>query len=178
MNFGTDLNSGYTEHLVTLKEKGLLFPKKVGIISLGALLAVGITVLGFTVLSQMATLVPFLLALVGYGVWYLWRFVSVEYEYSLMQGEISFDVIYGRRLRKSYYSTPVKNMEKICPVQKGDAKEGADRTLFCASEKANPRTVWALVREEGGGRTLLYFEMTEKAERLLRQTNARAFFGN
>ena len=170
-------SSSFVEHLVSLKEKSLLLPKKIAIVGLGALLA-GISVaLGFTVLQKLPAVLPIALILIGYLIWFLWRFVSVEYEYSILQGEISIDVIYGCRQRKSLYTTPLSKIEKLGYAAKGDFRDTADQTVFAASEKSNPNTVWALVREDGGSKTLLYFELTEKAEKAIRRENPRIFFG-
>ncbi len=181
MNRLADWNSSYTstfvEHLVSLKEKQMLFPKKAAIVGLGALLAGGAVALGLTVLRRYFPLLPFALALIGFLVWFLWRFVSVEFEYSIAQGEIAFDIIYGRRQRKNLYTATISKMEKIGYAAKGACRERADKTVFAASEMAHPNTVWALIREESGQKTLLYFEMTEKAEKALRKENARIFFG-
>ncbi len=95
---GNEFLPNYVEHIVPLKETKLLLPKKLGILSLAFLLsAIGI-ILAVTVLKTFAAaLVPVFLILVMFLVWYLWRFVSVEFEYTILQGEMNFDVVYGRR---------------------------------------------------------------------------------
>ena len=176
-----DWQSGYSasivEHLVPLKEKSLLLPKKIAIVGLGAVLLGIAAALGMTLMRQVPAVLPVAAILIGYLIWFLWRFVSIEFEYSILQGEISVDVIYGRRQRKSLYSAPISKFEKIGYAAKGDCRDTADRTVFAASEKTNPNTLWALIREDGGSKTILYFELTEKAEKALRRENARLFFG-
>ena len=176
-----DWQSGYSasfvEHLVSLKEKSLLLPKKIAIVGLGAVLFGIAAALGLTVLQQIPAALPIAAILIGYLIWFLWRFVSIEFEYSILQGEIAVDVIYGRRQRKSLFTAPISKIEKIGYAARGDCREVVDQTIFAASEKNHPNTIWALIREEGGKKTLLYFELTPKAEKALRRENSRIFFG-
>ena len=178
---GNEFLPNYVEHLVPLQEKRLVLPKKLGLIALAVFLVVG--VMTATIVTNLALLggVVFLLLLgIMILVWYLWRFVSIEYEYTILGGDLSFEVIYGRRQRKKFYSTHLKNIEKLAPVDgKPVTKEnfrGVTREVFCASKMENPRTWYAIIKEEGGEKTLLFFEVTDKAEKALRFYNSRAFF--
>lgn len=178
---GNEFLPNYVEHIVPLKETKLLLPKKLGILSLAFLLAVIGIALAVTVLKTFAAaLVPVFLILVMFLVWYLWRFVSVEFEYTILQGEMKFDVVYGRRQRKHYYTMPLNRVEKMVPLSSSPSflnSVTAEKEIFCASKKENPFTWCALVREENSSVTLVYFEMTTKAEKVLRFYNSRAFLG-
>ena len=120
-----------------------------------------------------------LMILISFVVWYLWRFVSIEYEYAVHQGELSFDVVYGRRQRKHYYTAVLRNVEKIAKLENGRVpeadKNGVNKEVFCASKYTSPYARYAIVREDNGTKTLLIFEVTEKGEKVLRFYNARAF---
>lgn len=179
---GNEFLPNYVEHLVPLEETKQVLPKKLGIIALGAVLTVILfSLVLFSNLQFFGQLILFFIFGIALLMWYLWRFVSKEFEYTILQGEMSFDVIYGRRSRKPLYSAPIRNMEKISsPASPAHAADlaAADKTVFAASRMTNPNTRYALVREENGSRTLLYFEITEKAEKSLRFYNAKAFFGN
>lgn len=179
---GNEFLPNYVEHLVPLQEKKLLRKKKIGIVLLGVFLLVLLIVcLTVSFLQFLGQFVPFFLLGIAFLMWYLHRFVSVEFEYAISGGEISFDVVYGRRQRKPYYSAKIAKMEKIAPVLEKEISAaslpGITREVFCASSMKNPATWYAVVAEEGGGKTLLFFEMTAKAEKVLRFHNARAFFG-
>lgn len=178
---GNEFLPNYVEHIVPLQEKKMIRPKKIGIILLAVLMVLGVFAFILTYV-HFAHLGAVILILVAYVIWYLWRFVSVEFEYTIHQGEISFDIVYGRRQRKSYYSTPISRIEKICPLQDGKVPEkdlqGVGREVFCAAAKTNPNTRYAIVTGEDQTKTLLYFEVTQKAEKVLRFHNAKAFFGN
>ena len=177
---GNEFLPNYVEHLVPLQEKRLLLPKKLAIIGLALALLVGVVIAStVSFLQFLGGLIFILLLAIVILVWYLWRFVSVEYEYTILGGDITFEAIYGRRQRKKYYFTPLKNIEKLAPVNgQTVTKEqfhGVTREVFCAAKMKNPKTWYAIVKEENGGKTLLFFEVTEKAEKALRFYNGRAF---
>ncbi len=179
---GNEFLPNYVEHLVPLQEKKMLIGKKLGIIFMGVfLLALLIFATTFSFLQFLGQFIPFLLLGIAFLMWYLWRYVSVEFEYTISGGEISFDVVYGRKQRKEYYTAKITRMEKIAPLAgKEITRESFPeirREIFCASTKKNPNTWYAIVLEEDGGKTLLFFEMTAKAEKVLRFHNSRAFFG-
>ncbi|MBR2634435.1 MAG: hypothetical protein IKD31_02520 [Clostridia bacterium] len=178
---GSDFLPNFVEHIVPLKETRLVLPKKLMLIGFALLLVVLVFIASFSFLQILTALVPVALILVAFVVWYLWRFVSVEFEYTVMQGEISFEAIYGRRQRKKVYSTPLSRVEKFARVENGRVPEAdrarAAKEVFCASAMKNPNTWYALVKEENGETTLLLLELTEKAEKTLRFFNNRAFLG-
>jgi hypothetical protein len=178
---GSEFLPNYVEHLVPLEEKKLILPKKLAII-FSALVLVIVAIL-FVALYVPAFAGPMSVIFIGIAilVWYLWRFVSVEFEYTILQGEINIDVVYGRRQRKEFYSTPVSHVEKFAPLG-GDTAFPPNpgeykKICFAASSKKNPNTWYAVIREADQSRTLLFFEMTPKAEKVLRFYNGRAFLG-
>ncbi len=177
---GNEFLPNYTEHLVPLQEPKQVLPKKLAVLGLGLVLTLALfCLILFSELQFLGGLILILIFGIAVLMWYLWRFVSVEFEYTILQGEISFDIIYGRRSRKAFYSTPIRNMEKIAsPESPSLAADlaAADKTIFAASRMKNPNTRYAVIREENGSHTLLYFEITEKAEKSLRFYNAKAFF--
>ena len=179
---GNEFLPNYVEHLVPLQEKRLILPRKLAVIGLAialtALVAVAATV---SFLQFLGGAIFILLLGIMILVWYLWRFASIEYEYTISGGEITFEVIYGRRQRRTYYSTHLKNIEKLAPVDgktvTKESVQGVTREVFCASKMSNPKTWYAIVKEENGEKTLLFFEVTEKAEKALHFYAGRAFFG-
>ena len=177
---GNEFLPNYVEYLVPLEEPKQVLPKKLGIIALGCVLIIALfCLILFSGLQFLGGLILFLIFGIAAVMWYLWRFVSIEFEYTILQGEMSFDIIYGRRSRKPFYSTPIRNMEKISsPASPSHASDlaAADKTVFAACRMDNPNTRYAVVREENASRTLLYFEITEKAEKSLRFYNSKAFF--
>ncbi len=177
---GNEFLPNYVEHIVPLQEKKLILPKKIGIIFAAIFLVFVVLALILT-FNAIAGLGAVLLILVAYVIWYLWRFVSIEFEYTVIQGELSFDIVYGRRQRKKYFSTPISKIEKFGKMENGEVPQadlqGVEREVFCAAKKTNPNTRYALLKDQDGKKVLLYFEITEKAEKVLRFHNSRAFMG-
>ena len=182
-NNGNEFLPNYVEHLVPLQEKRLILPRKLAIIALAVFLTVGLGFAMFAtpILQYFGGGIFLLLLGIMILIWYLWRFASIEYEYTILGGELSFEIVYGRRQRKKYYAAKLNRIEKLSPVGgkvigKNDF-QGVTRELFCAAKMTNPRTWYAIVKEESGEKTLLFFEVTEKAEKALRFYAGRAFFG-
>ncbi|MBR3837262.1 MAG: hypothetical protein IKJ74_03865 [Clostridia bacterium] len=177
---GNEFLPNYVEHIVPLKEPKLVLPKRIALICGAILLVMAIIVL-MVLFPAVGGLGAIFFILAAYVIWFLWRFVSVEFEYTIHQGEISFDIVYGRRQRKHYYTAKLARVEKIAPLQNGEVPKadlnGVDKTVFCATKKKSPYARYAIVREEDGKKTLLYFEIMEKAEKVLRFYNSRAFLG-
>ncbi|MBR7165030.1 MAG: hypothetical protein IKD18_02010 [Clostridia bacterium] len=177
---GNEFLPNYVEHIVPLKEAKLVLPKKIALICGAVLLVMAIIVL-MVLFPAVGGLGAIFFILTAYVIWLLWRFVSIEFEYTIHQGEISFDIVYGRRQRKHYYTAKLARVEKIAPLQNGQVPQadlqGVNKTVFCATKKTSPFARYAVVHEEDGTKTLLYFEIMEKAEKVLRFYNSRAFFG-
>jgi len=180
---GNEFLPNYVEHLVPLQEKRLIMPRRLLIIGITVVLVLGLFVAMFATpaLQYFGGLIFLLLLGIMILTWYLWRFASIEYEYTILGGELSFEIIYGRRQRKKHYSTPLKNIEKLAPVNGHTVTvadfPGVTREIFCASKMTNLKTWYAIVKEDNGSKTLLFFEVTEKAEKALRFYNGRAFLG-
>ena len=174
---GNDFLTGYVEHLVPLKEKSILLSKKIKIALLGAVLCAA--VFGLSRLPIPSGIVPVLLVGIAVLLWYLWQFTSVEYEYTIVEGEMEIEVIYGKSRRKHFYTVPRGKFEKIAKV---NGKEytlsdfpNIKKEVFCASTRTGENTCYAIVAEEGGNKALLFFEMTPKAEKALRTYHRSAF---
>lgn len=178
---GNEFLPNYVEHIVPLQEKKLILPKKIALIFGSILLILTILTVALS-FPAVAGLVAVFLILAAYLIWYLSRFVSIEFEYVIHQGEIAFDIVYGRKQRKPYYTAQLKSIEKIAPLVNASVPPSdfhdVSREVFCASKKTSPYARYAIVREENGKKTILYFEVTEKAEKVLHFYNSRAFFGN
>lgn len=179
-NSSNEYLPNYVEHIVPLQEKKYSVPRKLALVGVAVGLLALILVLTITSFLQYLGGAVFLLLLgCGILIWYLSRFASVEYEYVILGGEIRIETVYGRMQRKHCYDTSVSRVEKIAPVAgqtiEASAFEGVTKTLFCASTMDNPRTHYLLIREENGEKTLLFLELTEKGEKVLRFLCRRAF---
>ena len=84
------------------------------------LIQAGAFVLSIGILFLAMTFAPeffiFALAAVGFGVYYLFGFLSREYEYILTNGDLDVDCIHGKSRRRRIFSGDLKNFEMMAHV--------------------------------------------------------------
>ncbi len=135
-----------------------------------ALLIVGMTT---KLLVPMLALVPLSLWII---VFFTWRYVSVEYEYSLTGGVMSLSYIYGGRSRKHVADIRIKSMSAVAPFDGEYIKQAEayapEHTLDFTSDLQKPEVYYALYETEEGRRGILYFEATEQTLKILRYYNS------
>lgn len=107
-------------------------------------------------------------------VFFTWRYLDVEYEYSMTSGVMTFSHIYGRRSRKVKLELTLKSCQEIAPLsdeafarleQRGIARE----YRFLSADDA-PEIYYALF-EEDEELSVVLFEPTQKALSILRFYN-------
>lgn len=82
------------------------------VLALLTLLAVGV----FIVAGFYAMYVVFFIVLFGYIAYKVWQFTDVEYEYSILNGEVTIDRIAGQSRRKTMEVFSVTNAEIVAPA--------------------------------------------------------------
>lgn len=130
------------------------------------------------------------LALVPVFTWMLvfftWRYVDVEYEYSITSGELTFSKIYGNRSRRTCLRVLLRDAVRIAPL--GDEREAARATEyrpereFSAISSLRAPDIYFILFEYGGKedgkqtkrRAIFYFEATQKALQICRFYNPSA----
>lgn len=173
------------EFAVRQKIEGKWRLARFGMIALYVAYVLGLLILGFT-----AKIIVPLLALIPVTTWILvfitWRFVSVEYEYSITSGELTFSKIYGGRSRRTIVSLPLREAVRIAPLDNGAESEKAmayrpEREFSAISSLYAPDIYYILFEhetKEGGKlkkhRTILYIEATAKALQICRFYNPSA----
>lgn len=159
------------------KSKTLLF-KKLTLIFIYCLWVGGWLLVGL----NFSLIVPFL-ALIPLSLWILvfftWRMVQVEYEYSYFSGVLTVCKILGSRSRKKLAEITIRNISVICPCDEEHATRvdsfREDKTVFAASSTQSPDLYAALWTTEEGVKQALFFEPNEKALKILKYYNASAF---
>ena len=126
---------------------------------------------------QERTFVPVWMGLCGIAYWFLSRFVNIEYEYRIIQGEFQMDIIYGQRQRKELMSCRVRDMEIIHPLD--DAGKAALASCShvddCSiSQKKPTPDVYYFTYTENGKKYGLVFEATKKTLDIMKFYNASA----
>ncbi|MEG0542391.1 MAG: hypothetical protein RR528_08690, partial [Angelakisella sp.] len=102
----------FIEKLVSRKTGG----KELGI-KLGAVALVVVAAAVSFMIPFLQMVLPLVLLGVGWVGWKIWNRSSVEYEYSLSNGELTIDAIYGQQKRKTVISIGLRErLELMAPV--------------------------------------------------------------
>ena len=111
---------------------------------------------------------PALLALIPITLWMLifatWRYVNVEYEYSVTSGVITFSYIYGGRSRKQVGELDIRQVDELLPLSDpfterrldGFDPEAGD---FFISSKDSETAYAAIYVDEDGVKCVVYLEV-------------------
>lgn len=122
---------------------------------------------------------PLILVCVGIGVWYVWRFFHVEYEYAMVGGELKVDVIYGQRQRKNLLKTSANRFESFGPCNEAALArlQSPDITVRVnAVSSPDDEGIYYAVFPGEKGRTALLFQPSDKILRLIRMHAQRSIF--
>ncbi len=123
------------------------------------------------------TFVPVWMALCGIAYWFLSRFVNIEYEYRIVQGEFQMDIIYGQRQRKEVMEVRVREMEVIRPFDEAAKAAIADcaQVYDCSVSRKKPTPdVYYFTYQEMGQKKAVIFEATKKTLDIMKFYNAQA----
>ena len=108
-----------------------------------------------------------------------WKYVQVEYEYTIGGGTFFLAKVYGKKKRKPLLEAELKSALLIAPrteefMEKAE-RMGVDEVIWAVSSPESER-IWMLLyeEEESKERILLFFEGEERSIRLLRHYNPRA----
>ena len=168
-----DHATNYTEQTVAQKPEG-----KFRLYRLLMVLGYVVYALAFFLLFTAGPVkIPMLVALLPVTLWILvfftWRYVSVEYEYFLGNGVLTFTKVYGGRTRKVLFALPIRDMETVTPL--ADSRETLNTVSAVldlrGSEKA-PGAYCFTAKDESGHRVAVLFSATEKALKILKYYNA------
>lgn len=165
------------EYTVAERKSAVLRLKKLTLIILYCLYAVGLFVLGATLrlVAPLIALVPVTLWMI---IFFTWRYTQVEYEYSYFAGVLTVSRVLGGRSRKKLAEITLKGVTAVyrCDEEGAERIEafGEEKTVFAASSAEAEGLYAALWCDEDGKKHALYFEPTEKALKIIRYYNASA----
>lgn len=92
-----------------------------------------------------------------YASWYVISSQRVEYEYSVLDDEITISSIIAHRKRKVLIKFSAKNIEETGFVSQSDAPiQAYDKTVFAGNDK-DSYLCWAVVYSQKSGRSLVVF---------------------
>ena len=126
-----------------------------------------------SILAPMLAVVPLTTWIL---VWLTWRYVSVEYEYSMTGGVMTLSRIYGGRTRRRVAEIVIREAVAIAPFEGDHIKQAEryapERTLDFSVDLQRPNVYYMLYETPDKRRGMLYFEATDHALRVLRYYNS------
>ncbi len=174
-----DITSPF-EYVVAEKLTPKLKRRRAGLIALYILFP--IVTLVITATSALGPLLAAMCTFLALATWMLvfftWRYVSIEYEYTVVSGRVTFCKIYGGRSRKKMLEFMIKDAEVIAPlddVGRSKIKDFAPEHSYSAlsSEDAEDG-YFMLFEDDKNGRCVFYFEATSHMQKICRYYNPRA----
>ena len=112
-------------------------------------------------------------------IFFTWRYVNIEYEYSITSGEVTVSRILGGRSRKDMIRFRLRDCSMIAPLGDRMWREkaelfGANQTISALSSEDAADAYFAAFEDENGKKSIVYFEATEKAIKICRFYNPAA----
>ena len=118
--------------------------------------------------------ITFLPLLIWAMIFFTWRFVSPEYEYSTLSGEITFTTIFGGKSRRKLFTINIRDFQKIAPYDEAAeayvSAQKCARDFQCMSSLQAPDLYYGIFML-GEEKCVVYFEATEKALKILKYYN-------
>lgn len=124
--------------------------------------------------------IPMFIALLPVLTWiitfFTWRFVSIEYEYYILDGEFRLIEVFGSKSMRELCRARISAMEVIAPYRgsakhKADAFDAADR-ICGVSTMDNPDIYYAVFTDAEGKKRVVFFEATEKTLKVIKYYNS------
>ena len=112
----------------------------------------------------MMPLIP-LLVIAGciYGIYWVYSFRNLEFEYSVTNGDLTVDKIINKRRRKRVVSFDVREAEEMGKYDANRlAQREVDKRLIASVSDTGENAWYILARTPKYGRTLLVFSPNEK----------------
>ena len=108
-----------------------------------------------------------------------WKYLDVEYEYSIWYGSFELAKIYSKKKRKDLMSAEIKEFLLIAPASEeyvNKAQHFEPQNTYCAISSKDAENVWLFV--SGGKdepRNLVLFEADDRMLTLLKTSNPSVF---
>ena len=164
-----DYSINTLEYMVAKKTDGKLRLRR--FLTVLLILLIGAPILYIT-FSKVPPLGAVVVILIAYFIIISMRATKLEYEYQIVQGELTMDVIIGASKRKSLTSFLIREAESIAPYT-GKTPDGAKVIDACISP-SDPATWCAVYKDADGNKTALLFSIQEKALELFKYYNRQA----
>lgn len=159
-------NEAYAEWLVKRKAPAYTYALKGVMIFLcviGAFLALT-TVWGILILT-----------VIGAATYFLFQSVNLEFEYLVVNDQLTIDKIMGRSRRKKAWEGTMEEIQIVAPSDSyvlKDYERSGMKTLDFSSHETGAKT-YSLIQQNGANTTRVIFEPNDKVLHCLRMRNPR-----
>ncbi|MGI6742078.1 MAG: hypothetical protein ACOX4O_00235 [Eubacteriales bacterium] len=110
--------------------------------------------------------IPLFVFVDGFILRHLFRYVDIEYEYTVVSGELRVDIIYGNARRKEWVAKKFADMTAIAPYKdqyKAAAEDSSINNVYDATSSTDsPDCYYCLFNDENDDKCVLFFEATTK----------------
>ena len=93
----------------------------------------------------------------AWGAWWLIQTQYIEYEYSVLNGDLDIDCITGKRKRKRVVQVRSKKIDDLLPVTQNLNLQGFQRVLYACTSKETA-TFYVTYQSKKFGRTIVLME--------------------
>ncbi len=177
-DMGDNAASNFVNYGVKKKTDGQLMVKKLFLI-LGYTLFVAVFAafcFGIILPIKIPPLFAFVILFTCILVFFTWRYVQVEYEYIILDGEFKMLEIFGSKQMRELCKVRVSAMTIIAPYS-GEHKTAADaipteKRIMSISSPSASDIYYAVYKNSEGDDCAVFFEATEKTLKVLRYYNS------
>ena len=168
------------EYIIKQKNEGTALYKKIAVVCICATVAASGSALALKNLQGglRLTIIFTVLSISVLAAFLALKMLSVEYEVTIECGELTVTTIYGRFYRKLTLSAMLNSISEIGEYSDAayDAisKLSLQKDFICLSSLSAPDVYYAIFDDEKD-RCILYFDVTEKAEAILKKQIPGAF---
>lgn len=159
------------EFAVAQKTEGKWLLARIALIAFYVIYPLTLVLFGmkFSLIVPLLCFIPLSLWMI---VFLTWRFVSVEYEYSVVSGTLTFSKIFGGRSRRKVFEMTIRDAVLIAPLSDESAAArgkayAPEREFMGASSLSAPDVYFMLfeLNDKKNGekrRAIYYFQATQK----------------
>lgn len=177
-DLGDNAASMFVNYGVAKKKEGKYSLFRILMLCAYALFVIGFA--GFFIAMNILPIIAIVPVLTYILVLATWRFVSIEYEYYILDGEFRMLKLYGSKSMRELCRVRVSAMKTIAPYS-GEYKVAADEVkiqnrIESVSSMDAPDVYYAIF-EDGGEECVVFFEVIEKTLKALKYYNSEVIAG-
>ncbi len=175
-DMGDNAASKFVNYGVKKKVEGKYILKRILLILGYLLFAVVYSVIFLGPFIKIPGVIAFLPLFIWILIFFTWRFVSIEYEYYILDGEFRMLEVYGSKSSRELCRVRVSAMKTIAPYRDAnkaaaDAIDSANR-IEAVSSMSAPDIYYGIFAGDDGNDCVVFFEVAEKTLKVLKYYNS------